>query len=108
MPPAPSPVGMISCGFAGGSNQALVYCGPRSMPFFPERKSRSRRLNRRILVAMLAVALLPLAALTALLGAELAAVNQTTVDEAHSTIVADAEQRESSAAVDGAGTVQTS
>jgi signal transduction histidine kinase len=71
------------------------------------RWSRSRRLNRRILVAMLAVALLPLAALTALVGAELAAVNQTTVDEAHSTIVADAEQHESSAAVDGAGTVQT-
>jgi nitrate/nitrite-specific signal transduction histidine kinase len=72
------------------------------------RRSRSRRLNRRILVAMLAVALLPLAALTTLVGAELAAVNQTTVDEAHSTIVADAEQRESSAAVDGATTVQTS
>ena len=72
------------------------------------RRSRSRRLNRRILVAMLAVALLPLAALTALLGAELAQVNQTTVDEAHSTIVADAEQRESSAAVDGATTMQTS
>ncbi|HEX4579142.1 MAG TPA: histidine kinase [Candidatus Dormibacteraeota bacterium] len=69
--------------------------------------SRSRRLNRRILIAMLAVALLPLAALTALVGAELAAVNQTTVDEAHSTIVADAEQRESSAAIDGAGTVQS-
>ncbi len=71
------------------------------------RRSRSRRLNRRILVAMLAVALLPLAALTALVGVELAAVNQTTVDEAHSTIVADAEQRESSSAIDGAGTVQT-
>lgn len=71
------------------------------------RRSRSRRLNRRILIAMLAVALLPLAALTALVGAELAAVNQTTVDEAHSTIVADAEQRESSSAADGADAVQT-
>jgi nitrate/nitrite-specific signal transduction histidine kinase len=71
------------------------------------RRSRSRRLNRRILIAMLAVALLPLAALTALVGAELAEVNQTTVDEAHSTIVADAERHESTAANDGAGTLQT-
>src|ERR1700676_2991364 len=75
------------------------------MPFFPERKSRSRRLNRRILVAMLAVALLPLAALTALVGADLTAINQTTVDAAHQTIVADAEQRESSGAFDGAAAV---
>ncbi len=65
-------------------------------------RSRSRRLNRRILVAMLAVALLPLAALTALVGADLTAINQTTVDEAHQTIVADAVQRESGAATDGA------
>jgi nitrate/nitrite-specific signal transduction histidine kinase len=73
---------------------------------FPGRRSRSRRLNRRILLAMLAVALLPLAALTALVGADLTAVNQTTVDEAHQTIVADAAQRESSAATDGAATLQ--
>jgi nitrate/nitrite-specific signal transduction histidine kinase len=73
---------------------------------FLGRRSRSRRLNRRILVAMLAVALLPLAALTALVGADLSAVNQTTVDEAHRTIVAEAAQRESSAATDGAATVQ--
>ena len=71
------------------------------------RRSRSRRLNRRILIAMLAVALLPLAALTALVGAELAAVNQTTVDDAHRTIVADAEQHESAAAVDAANAVQS-
>jgi signal transduction histidine kinase len=77
------------------------------MTRFFARRSRSRRLNRRILVAMLAVGLLPLAALTALVGAELAAVNQTTVDEAQRTIVADAEQHESSAAVDAASTVQT-
>jgi two-component system NarL family sensor kinase len=76
------------------------------MPFLPERKSRSRRLNRRILVAMLAVALLPLAALTALVGADLTAVNQTTVDAAHQTIVADAAQRETSAATDGATTLE--
>jgi nitrate/nitrite-specific signal transduction histidine kinase len=55
---------------------------------------------------MLAVALLPLAALTALVGADLTAINQTTVDAAHQTIVADAEQRESSAATDGATTVE--
>jgi nitrate/nitrite-specific signal transduction histidine kinase len=55
---------------------------------------------------MLAVALLPLAALTALVGADLTAINQTTVDAAHQTIVADAEQRESSAATDGAATVE--
>ncbi len=55
---------------------------------------------------MLAVALLPLAALTGLVGADLTAVNQTTVDEAHQTIVAEAAQRESSAATDGAATVQ--
>ncbi len=55
---------------------------------------------------MLAVALLPLAALTALVGADLTAVNQTTVDEAHQTIVAEAQQRESSAATDAAATVQ--
>jgi nitrate/nitrite-specific signal transduction histidine kinase len=67
-----------------------------------KRKSKSRRLNRRILVAMLAVALLPLVALTALVGADLTAINQTTVDAAHQTIVADAEQRESTAAADGA------
>ncbi len=73
---------------------------------FLGRQSRSRRLNRRILIAMLAVALLPLAALTALVGADLTAVNQTTVDEAHQTIVADAAQRESGAATDGAATVQ--
>ena len=76
------------------------------MTRFPARRSRPRRLNRRILVAMLAVGLLPLAAMTALVGAELAAVNQTTVDDAHRTIVADAEQHESAAAVDGAATVQ--
>ncbi len=57
---------------------------------FLGRRSRSRRLNRRILVAMLAVALLPLAALTGLVGADLTAVNQATVDEAHQTIVAEA------------------
>jgi nitrate/nitrite-specific signal transduction histidine kinase len=73
---------------------------------FLGRRSRSRRLNRRILLAMLAAALLPLAALTALVGADLTAINQTTVDEAHQTIVADAEQRESSAATDGAATVE--
>ncbi len=55
---------------------------------------------------MLAVALLPLAALTGLVGADLTAVNQTTVDEAHQTIVAEGQQRESSAATDGAATVQ--
>ena len=55
---------------------------------------------------MLAVALLPLAALTGLVGVDLAAVNQTTVDEAHRTIIADAERHESSAAVDGAATIQ--
>ncbi len=54
---------------------------------------------------MLAVALLPLAALTALVGADLTAINQTTVDAAHQTIVADAEQRESNGAVDGAAAV---
>jgi nitrate/nitrite-specific signal transduction histidine kinase len=70
-----------------------------------KRRSRSRRLSRRILVAMLAVALLPLAALTALVGADLTAINQTTVDAAHQTIVADAEQRESNGAVDGAAAV---
>ncbi|HEY8756416.1 MAG TPA: histidine kinase [Candidatus Dormibacteraeota bacterium] len=73
---------------------------------FPRRRSTSRRLNRRILVAMLAVALLPLAALTALVGADLSAVNQSTVDAAHQTIVADAAQRESSAAGAGAATVE--
>lgn len=76
------------------------------MTRFFARRSRSRRLNRRILIAMLAVGLLPLAALTALVGAELAAVNQTTVDDAHRTIVADAEQHESAAAVDAASAVQ--
>lgn len=55
---------------------------------------------------MLAVGLLPLAAMTTLVGAELAAVNQTTVDDAHRTIVADAEQHELAAAVDGSATVQ--
>ncbi len=55
---------------------------------------------------MLAVALLPLAALTGLVGADLTAVNQATVDEAHQTIVAEAAQRESSAATDGAATLQ--
>jgi nitrate/nitrite-specific signal transduction histidine kinase len=55
---------------------------------------------------MLAVALLPLAILTALVGADLTAINQTTVDAAHQTIVADAEQRESSAATDGATTLE--
>ncbi len=55
---------------------------------------------------MLAVALLPLAALTGLVGADLTAVNQATVDEAHQTIVAEASQRESSAATDGAATLQ--
>ncbi len=54
---------------------------------------------------MLAVALLPLAALTALVGADLTAINQTTVDAAHQTIVADAVQRETSAVTDGAATV---
>jgi two-component system NarL family sensor kinase len=73
---------------------------------FLGRRSRSRRLNRRILVAMLAVALLPLAALTGLVGADLTAVNQATVDEAHQTIVAEASQRESGAATDGAATLQ--
>jgi signal transduction histidine kinase len=66
------------------------------------RRSQSHRLSRRILVAMLAVALLPLAALTALVGADLTAINKSTVDAAHQTIVADAEQRESRAATDGA------
>jgi nitrate/nitrite-specific signal transduction histidine kinase len=75
------------------------------MSRFFKRRSRSRRLSRRILVAMLAVALLPLAALTALVGADLTAINQTTVDAAHQTIVADAEQRESKGAVDGAAAV---
>lgn len=69
------------------------------------RRSHTRRLNRRILIAMLAVALLPVGALTALVGAELAAVNQSTVDEAHRTIVADAQQRESSAASDAATSI---
>ena len=72
------------------------------------RRSHTRRLNRRILVAMLAVGLLPLAALAGLVGAEFAAVNQSTVDEAHRTIVADAEQHESGAAQDGAGQLQAS
>ena len=75
------------------------------MARFFKRTSRSRRLSRRILVAMLAVALLPLAALTALVGADLTAINQTTVDAAHQTIVADAEQRESNAAADGAAAI---
>ncbi|HWF56988.1 MAG TPA: histidine kinase [Candidatus Dormibacteraeota bacterium] len=78
----------------------------RLMFRFPRRRSTSRRLNRRILVAMLAVALLPLAALTALVGADLSAVNQSTVDAAHQTIVADAAQRESSAARAGATTIE--
>ncbi len=55
---------------------------------------------------MLAVALLPLAALTGLVGADLTAVNQATVDEAHRTILAEAQQRESGAATDGAATLQ--
>ncbi|MGH7721384.1 MAG: HAMP domain-containing sensor histidine kinase [Candidatus Dormibacteria bacterium] len=75
------------------------------MSRFPRRRSRSRRLNRRILIAMLAVALVPLAALTALVGADLTAINQSTVDAARQTILADAEQRESGVASAGAGTV---
>lgn len=55
---------------------------------------------------MLAVALLPLAALTALVGADLTQVNQTTVDEAHSTMVTDATQREAGAVVDGSSTIE--
>lgn len=51
---------------------------------------------------MLAVALIPLAALTALVGADLTAVNQSTVDAARTTIIADARDRESVAASDGA------
>ena len=51
---------------------------------------------------MLAVALIPLAALTALVGADLTAVNQSTVDAARTTIIADAQDRESRAASDGA------
>ena len=89
----------------GERAQTARILSPLSMSRLSKRRSRSRRLSRRILVAMLAVALLPLAALTALVGAELTAVNQTTVDAAHQTIVADAEQRESSAATDGAATV---
>ena len=55
---------------------------------------------------MLAVALLPLAVLTALVGADLTAINQATVDAAHQTIVADAEQRESTAVTDSATTLE--
>jgi nitrate/nitrite-specific signal transduction histidine kinase len=47
-----------------------------------------------------------MAALTTLVGADLTAINQTTVDAAHQTIVADAQQRESSAATDGATTIE--
>ena len=75
------------------------------MPRLFRRRSSSRRLNRRILVAMLAVALLPVVALTALVGIDLASVNQTAIDEAHRTIVADAEQRESSAVSGGASRI---
>ncbi|MHB8719371.1 MAG: sensor histidine kinase [Candidatus Dormibacteria bacterium] len=76
------------------------------MPLLSGPRPTGRRLYRRILVALLAVALLPLAALTLLVGADLSQVNQTTVDQARQTIVADAQERESSAATDAASRLE--
>jgi len=58
------------------------------------RLPRRQRFRDRMLAGMLAVAVIPLVAFTAIVAADLGAVSQSTVDDTHRTILQDQEQRQ--------------
>ena len=66
------------------------------------RLPRRQRFRDRMLVGMLAVALVPLVAFTVIVAADLGAVGNSTVEDTHRTILQDQEQRQQSQVADRA------
>src|SRR5579884_742036 len=64
--------------------------------------SRPRRFRTRMLLGMLAVALVPLVVFTAVVAADLGAVSKSTVEDTQTAIVQDQEQRQAGEVADRA------